>query len=114
MHHGIMATAAATWNADEAVRDGLNPEEVVLGIGRPTATRGLHRLDVWFIVVGTWCAVAYWGVGFFGLVSSSQLALRVLPPAIALALVVIARPAVRRSQRRQRYRHLSNPSDSGG
>jgi hypothetical protein len=97
----FMAIAAATWDADEAVRDVLNPGEVVLWMGRPTATRGLDRQDVWFIIVGTWCAVTYWGVAFFGLVSLSQLALRVLPPAIALAFVVIARPAVRRSQRQK-------------
>jgi hypothetical protein len=94
-----MATAATTWDADEAVRDVLNPWERALWIGRPTATRGLDRQDVWFIIVGTWVAVTYWGVAFFGLVSSPQLVLRVLPPAIALACVVIARPAVRRSQR---------------
>src|SRR5580700_6119703 len=96
-----MAIVAATWDADEAVRDVLSPGEAVLWMGRPTATRGLDRQDVWFIIVGTWCAVTYWGVAFFGLVSLSQLALRVLPPAIALAFVVIARPAVRRSQRQK-------------
>jgi hypothetical protein len=101
MHHGIMATTADTWDAGDAVRDVLHPEEVVLWVGEPNATRGLDRQDVGFIVVAGWVALAYWGVAFFGLVSSWTLTLRVLPPAIAIAYVVIARPAVRRSQQRK-------------
>ena len=96
-----MATPAVTWDADDAVRAVLNPGERLLWAGGPTATRGLDRQDVWFIVFGSWFAVAYWGVAFFGVVRSSSLTLRVLPPAIALAYVVIARPVVRRSQRRK-------------
>ncbi len=93
--------AATAWNADEAMGEVLEPDEDLLWSGTPTATRGLDRQDVWFIIVAIWLSLAYWGVAFFSSTTLPSFALRVLPPVASLSYIVAARPAVRRSQRRR-------------
>ncbi len=91
----------STWDPEAAVHGVLDPDEVVLWSGGPIATRGLDRQDVWFIVVGIWLTLTYWGVAYFASTTFSTLTLRVLPPAVALACIVMVRPVVRRSQSRR-------------
>jgi hypothetical protein len=95
-----MTPDAVKWNASEAVRSALYPEEVVLWTGRPVATRGLDRQDVRFIIFSAYFALVYWGVAFFGLTSSSLLFVKVVPPFVQIAYFVAVRPAIRRAQRR--------------
>ena len=73
----------------------------MLWSGGPVATRGLDRQDVWFIIVGLWLSLTYLGVAFFSSSSFPTVALRVLPPAVTMAYIVVGRPVVRRSQRRK-------------
>ena len=95
------SVATEGWDADDAIRGVLDPGEVVLWSGGPVATRGLDRQDVWFIIVGLWLSLTYLGVAFFSSSSFPTVALRVLPPAVTMAYIVVGRPVVRRSQRRK-------------
>ena len=101
MHHGWMPVEASTWDATQRVQESLLPGEHALWIGRPSATRGLDRQDVWFVTVGIWLALVYSGVAFFGLSSSTTLPQKVLPPLIEIGYLVVLRPALRGTQRRR-------------
>lgn len=96
-----LAVATPSWDADEALRGVLDPGEVVLWSGVPFATRGLDPQDVWFTVLGLWISLIYLAVAYFDSATHLAVALRVLPPSLSMAYIVVVRPAVRRSQRQR-------------
>jgi len=95
-----MTRGADPWDDADAIQRVLFPGEVLLWSGKPHAPRDLDLEDVRFIIIGAYCALAYWGAAFFGLQSSSLLVLRVLPSFAFIAFFAIVRPVIRRQQRR--------------
>ena len=89
------------WNAEVAVSEKLYSGEVPLWTGTPSATRGLDRQDVRFIVVSTYLAITYWAVAFFAVTASGNSFLRLIIPFFEISFFVVVRPAIRHFHRRR-------------